>query len=81
MLKRLVGDAGYAKALDLYFDRHDGQAATIEDWLAVFEEATGRDLTQFKHWYTQAGTPRLHASATYAGSPKQPGRAGLPAGP
>ncbi|MDG1282026.1 MAG: aminopeptidase N [Pseudorhodobacter sp.] len=66
MLKRLVGDAGYAKALDLYFDRHDGQAATIEDWLAVFEEATGRDLTQFKHWYTQAGTPRLHASETYA---------------
>ncbi len=59
MLKRLVGDQGYQAALDLYFDRHDGQAATIEDWLAVFEESTGRDLTQFKRWYAQAGTPHL----------------------
>ena len=59
MLKRLVGDDGYRRALDLYFDRHDGDAATIEDWLKVFEDATGRDLTQFKRWYTDAGTPRL----------------------
>ncbi|MBO9454302.1 aminopeptidase N [Paracoccus sp. R12_1] len=59
MLKRLVGDDGYARALDLYFDRHDGEAATIEDWLKVFEDATGRDLAQFKRWYTDAGTPRL----------------------
>ena len=59
MLKRLVGDHGYKAALDLYFDRHDGEAATIEDWLKVFEDATGRDLTQFKRWYTEAGTPRL----------------------
>ncbi|ARC38023.1 aminopeptidase N [Paracoccus yeei] len=59
MLKRLVGDEGYASALDLYFKRHDGQACTIEDWIAVFQDATGRDLTQFKRWYTDAGTPRL----------------------
>ena len=59
MLKTLVGDAAYDKALDLYFQRHDGQACTIEDWLKVFEDATGRDLSQFKRWYTQAGTPRL----------------------
>jgi aminopeptidase N len=59
MLKRLVGDADYARALDLYFERHDGEAATIEDWLKVFEDTTGRDLAQFKLWYTQAGTPRL----------------------
>ncbi|MCF1707239.1 aminopeptidase N [Tabrizicola sp. J26] len=59
MLKRLVGEAGYKAALDLYFDRHDGEAATIEDWLKVFEDATGRDLAQFKRWYTEAGTPRL----------------------
>ncbi len=59
MLKRLVGDDGYARALDLYFDRHDGDASTIEDWLKVFEDATGRDLSQFKLWYSQAGTPRL----------------------
>ncbi|MBV0891670.1 aminopeptidase N [Paracoccus sp. Z118] len=59
MLKRLVGDGNYKAALDLYFDRHDGQACTIEDWLKVFEDTTGRDLTQFKRWYTDAGTPRL----------------------
>ena len=59
MLKRLVGDADYARALDLYFDRHDGQAATIEDWLRVFEDTTGRDLSQFKRWYAEAGTPKL----------------------
>ena len=59
MLRSLVGTDGYRRALDLYFDRHDGHAATIEDWLKVFEDATGRDLTQFKRWYTDAGTPRL----------------------
>ncbi|MDB6179200.1 aminopeptidase N [Paracoccus sp. Z330] len=59
MLRQLVGDDGYRKALDLYFDRHDGDAATIEDWLKVFEDATGRDLSQFKRWYTDAGTPHV----------------------
>jgi aminopeptidase N len=59
MLKRMVGDDAYRKALDLYFTRHDGDAATIEDWLQVFEDTTGRDLTQFKRWYSQAGTPRV----------------------
>ncbi|MHA6263928.1 aminopeptidase N [Arenibacterium sp. CAU 1754] len=62
MLKRLVGDAAYAEALDLYFARHDGQACTIEDWLQVFADVTGRDLSQFKRWYSQAGTPRLSVS-------------------
>ena len=65
MLKRLVGDDGYARALDLYFDRHDGDAATIEDWLKVFEDATGRDLAQFKRWYTDAGTPVLTLQETW----------------
>jgi aminopeptidase N len=65
MLKRLVGDAGYGAALGLYFERHDGDAATIEDWLRVFEDATGRDLSQFKLWYTQAGTPRLTVSEDF----------------
>ncbi|MDP5217793.1 aminopeptidase N [Ruegeria sp. 2205SS24-7] len=59
MLKRLVGDQAYAEALDLYFARHDGQACTIEDWLKVFEDVTDRDLSQFKLWYSQAGTPRV----------------------
>jgi aminopeptidase N len=65
MLKRLVGDQDYARALDLYFARHDGQAATIEDWLAVFQDVTGRDLTAFGRWYTEAGTPRLHVSEAW----------------
>ncbi|SHH81405.1 aminopeptidase N [Marivita hallyeonensis] len=59
MLKSLVGDEAYYKALDLYFDRQDGQACTIEDWLKVFEDVTGRDLSQFKLWYSQSGTPRV----------------------
>ncbi|MCJ7872477.1 aminopeptidase N [Phaeobacter sp. J2-8] len=71
MLKRLVGDAAYYKAVDLYFDRHDGEACTIEDWLKVFEDTTGRDLSQFKRWYSQSGTPRLTVTEawTEAGTP------------
>ncbi|MBT0956268.1 aminopeptidase N [Alphaproteobacteria bacterium KMM 3653] len=65
MLRALVGDEGYAKALDLYFTRHDGEAATIEDWLKVFEDATGEDLTQFARWYSQAGTPTVTASTQF----------------
>jgi aminopeptidase N len=65
MLKRLVGDAAYAEALDLYFARHDGQACTIEDWLKVFEDVTKRDLSQFKRWYSQSGTPRLSVEETW----------------
>ena len=59
MLRRLVGADAYSEAVDLYFDRHDGEACTIEDWLRVFEDKTGRDLTQFMRWYSQAGTPTL----------------------
>ncbi len=66
MLKRLVGDEAYARALDLYFDRHDGQACTIEDWLQVFEDTTGRDLSQFKRWYSQSGTPRVSVAEDWA---------------
>ena len=66
MLKRLVGDAAYRDALDLYFTRHDGDAATIEDWLQVFQDATGRNLTQFAKWYSQAGTPRVTVAEDYA---------------
>ncbi|MBK5927770.1 aminopeptidase N [Rhodobaculum claviforme] len=62
MLRTLVGEDGYDAGVRLYFDRHDGQACTIEDWLAVFAEATGRDLSQFARWYAQAGTPRLRVT-------------------
>ncbi|HKK37086.1 MAG TPA: aminopeptidase N, partial [Paracoccaceae bacterium] len=68
VLRRLVGAQGYRKALDLYFDRHDGQACTIEDWLRVFEDATGRDLSQFARWYSQAGAPRLHVAESWDGA-------------
>lgn len=66
MLRRLVGDADYGRALDLYFERYDGHAATIEQWLEVFSTVSGRDLAQFKRWYTQAGTPRLKVSEAWA---------------
>ena len=67
MLRTLVGAEAYSKAVDLYFERHDGQACTIEDWIKVFEDSTGRDLTQFQRWYAQAGTPHLKVSESYEG--------------
>ncbi|MGB0960996.1 MAG: aminopeptidase N, partial [Halocynthiibacter sp.] len=66
MIKTIVGDDAYDKALSLYFDRHDGDAATIEDWIKVFEDVTGRDLSQFKLWYSQAGTPRVKVSEAWS---------------
>ncbi|MGB0499517.1 MAG: aminopeptidase N, partial [Rubricella sp.] len=65
MLRLIVGEDGYDRALALYFERHDGQACTIEDWLTVFEDATGHDLSRFARWYAQAGTPRLHVSESH----------------
>jgi len=65
MLKTLVGPDGYRKATDLYFSRHDGQAATVEDWVKCFEDSSGRDLAQFRLWYRQAGTPRIEARGAY----------------
>jgi len=67
MLKLLVGEDNYFKALTLYFDRHDGQACTIEDWIKVFEDTTGRDLSQFALWYAQAGTPRVQVQDSFNG--------------
>ncbi|MGR3492088.1 MAG: aminopeptidase N [Shimia sp.] len=91
MLHTLVGAKAYDAALQLYFERHDGQACTIEDWLKVFEDTTGRDLSQFKHWYAQAGTPRvtvredhdggtftLHLSQETPPTPGQPEKAPVP---
>ena len=66
MLRRLVGADGYRAAVDLYFERHDGQAVTVEDWLACFTDATGRDLGQFARWYSQSGTPRLTVEEEFA---------------
>ncbi|EAR52616.1 aminopeptidase N [Oceanicola granulosus HTCC2516] len=68
MLKRLVGDNAWRAGCDLYFERHDGQAVTIEDWLAAFSDVTGRDLSQFQRWYAQAGTPRLAVEEAWDGA-------------
>ena len=65
MLATLVGDAGDRKATDLYFERHDGEAATVEDWVKCFEDSSGRDLSQFRLWYRQAGTPVIEARGAY----------------
>ena len=59
MLQLLVGKENYYKAVNLYFLRHDGEACTVEDWLKCFEDITKRDLTHFKLWYLQSGTPEI----------------------
>ncbi|NKM69004.1 aminopeptidase N [Rhizobium laguerreae] len=65
MIATLLGKDGFKKGMDLYFDRHDGEAVTIEDFVKCFEDASGRDLTQFSLWYYQAGTPLVTASGSY----------------
>ncbi len=65
MLKTVLGADGFRAGMDLYFERHDGQAVTIEDFVAAFADATGTDLTQFKLWYSQAGTPEVVAKGSY----------------
>jgi aminopeptidase N len=65
MLHTLLGAEGFRKGSDLYFERHDGTAATCDDFIQAMEDANGADLTQFKRWYSQAGTPRLAVSEAY----------------
>ncbi|MBD9493343.1 MULTISPECIES: aminopeptidase N [unclassified Ensifer] len=65
MIATILGRDLFKKGMDLYFDRHDGQAVTIEDFVACFEAASGRDLRQFALWYHQAGTPLVTASGAY----------------
>jgi aminopeptidase N len=65
MLKALLGDAGFRRGMDLYFERHDGQAATVEDFITCFADAIGTDLDQFMRWYEQPGTPELTVNGHY----------------
>ncbi|WP_423068745.1 aminopeptidase N [Devosia sp. CN2-171] len=65
MLATLLGEAGFRKAMDLYFERHDGEATTIEAFIKVFEDASGQDLQHFQQWYLQAGTPELDITDRY----------------
>ncbi|HRD70733.1 MAG TPA: aminopeptidase N [Legionella sp.] len=66
MQHTLLGEDGFRKGMDLYFDRHDGQAVTIDDFVAAMEDTNHVDMTQFKRWYNQAGTPELHVSSSYS---------------
>ncbi len=65
MMHTLVGAQAFRKGIDLYFERHDGQAVTTDDLVRAMEDASGIDLTQFKRWYEQAGTPRLDVRDHY----------------
>ncbi len=70
MIQTLLGEEGFRKGSDLYFERHDGQAVTVDDFVKAMEDANGADLTQFKRWYSQAGTPRLAVSEQYDAATK-----------
>jgi len=65
MLHTLLGAQGFRKGCDLYFKRHDGQAVTCEDFVNAMESANDVDLSQFRRWYSQAGTPQLNVSEHY----------------
>ena len=65
MQANLLGPELFRKATDLYFERHDGQAVTTDDFVACMAEASGRELAQFKRWYSQSGTPELDIETEY----------------
>src|SRR3546814_14221372 len=70
MMRTLLGPENFRKGADLYFDRHDGQAVTCEDFVRAMEEASGVDLAQFRLWYSQAGTPRVAAELSHDAASK-----------
>jgi aminopeptidase N len=65
MLHTLLGAEAFRAGTDLYFERHDGEAATCEDFVRAMEEASGVDLSRFRLWYSQAGTPKVRASLSH----------------
>ncbi|MGF9759801.1 aminopeptidase N [Microvirga sp. 0TCS3.31] len=65
MLKTIIGEEDFRRGMDLYFERCDGTAATVEDFLNAFAEVTGRDLSHFARWYEQSGTPRVTVKSHY----------------
>lgn len=66
MQRTLLGKEGFRKGMDLYFKRYDGQAVTIDDFVSAMEEANHIDLSQFKRWYSQAGTPEVTVDSDYS---------------
>ncbi|QSR16759.1 aminopeptidase N [Novosphingobium sp. KA1] len=67
MMRTMAGTERFRQGTDLYFDRHDGEAATCEDFVKAIEQGAGLDLTQFRLWYSQAGTPQVAVSLTHEG--------------
>ena len=65
MQHELLGPKAFRKGTDLYFERHDGAAVTIEDFVLAMEEASGEDLSQFRRWYSDAGTPQITVTETW----------------
>ncbi len=93
MLHTMLGEDGFMAGMKLYFERHDGQAVTVEDFIAAMADANDRDLSQFMRWYYQAGTPeivcrfdhdaaaktaKLHIAQVLAPSPGQPDKEPVP---
>ena len=71
MQQTLLGREGFRKGMDLYFKRHDGQAVTCDDFVSAMSDANQKDLTEFKRWYSQAGTPRVKVEENFAGNTYQ----------
>jgi aminopeptidase N len=71
MLKRIIGAEAFDRGMQLYFERRDGTASTVEDFIACFEEASGKSLSQFMRWYNQAGTPTLTVRGAYDAAAKR----------
>jgi aminopeptidase N len=65
MVQTLIGREKFRAGMDLYFERHDGEAATIEQFIQCFADASGRDMGQFMRWYSQAGTPEVTVEGQY----------------
>jgi aminopeptidase N len=70
MVQTLIGPQKFRAGMDLYFARHDGEAATVEQFIQCFADASGRDMTQFMRWYNQAGTPHVTVSGRYDAAAK-----------
>jgi aminopeptidase N len=70
MVQTLIGPETFRTGMDLYFERHDGEAATVEQFIQCFADVSGRDMTQFMRWYSQAGTPQVTVSGRYDAAAK-----------
>lgn len=71
MMQTIVGRKGFRKGMDEYFKRHDGQAVTTEDFAAAISEPNGKDFSQFRRWYSQAGTPTVKVQEAYDAGKKE----------